>query len=150
EKKLQGVAHVPIVVDDENAHPGERVGLGPLAGRGRLGPPGRLFAQRQLDRERAALFLTRAFRTDEAAMELDQMLDDRQSDPETPGATGARALPAKALEDVREKLATAPPASVDHPNPGISAGALEMNRDVAAVRRELDRVGEERRDHLFE
>src|SRR3954464_10919740 len=91
----------PAEADMPPSLPQRRFGLRPAAGRGRqvAGAP-----RRQADPERRAPLPPAALGADRAAVQLDEVADDRQAEAETAMAPLRAGVPlAKPLEDVRQK-----------------------------------------------
>ena len=127
-----GVAQAVVLIDDENADPGEQTpGIQNLAG------------HRELDRERGAGLLPRTLRVHATPVRFDQRLDDRQSDPQLPESVGSRVTGrpellehlvqdfrrdvrqsrdgrhvGRLLEDSGQELGGDPRPVVDHPESG--------------------------------
>src|SRR5256885_627188 len=108
--------------------------------------------ERQRDRERRAASFAVACRGDAAAVELDDVLDDGQSEPEAAvRARRAAVALAEALEDQRKELAGDALAGVGHGDAhGVALELVGADGDRAARRRELDRVREQIPDHLLQ
>jgi hypothetical protein len=84
-------------------------------------------------------------------VQLDELLDQRQSEPD-PGVdagAGAVTLP-KALEHVRQEFGGDPAARVAHHDLDVRARLSEVDLDVAALGGELHRVAEQVPDDLLE
>src|SRR5438876_10168950 len=113
--------------------------------------PARHVRTRQLDRERRTLPLALAQDLDRAAVQLDQVVDDRE--PETQAAMPSHA-PAvgllERLEDVRQELGLDPLALVADGDDGLAVDAREPQEDAAAPGGELDGVREEVPHDLLE
>src|SRR5207249_11402196 len=107
--------------------------------------------ERQPDRERRPLPLALALDLDRAAVQLDDVVDDRE--PETQAAVRARVravgLP-EGLEDVRQELGRDPLALVADGDDRLPVAAGEPQDDAAAPGGELDRVREEVPHDLLE
>src|SRR5439155_13066258 len=128
--------------------PERRQVLGPGAGRSFAGGEG---GERQPHGERRAQVRPRALGLHVAAVQLDQMTNDREPESQTAVGTRARAvgLP-EAIEDVRQELGRDAAAGVAHAKLRLGARPLEADRDASVARRELDRGGEEVPDHLLQ
>ncbi len=86
---------------------------------------------------------------DRAAMELDQVLGDRQAEAEATARPLQRLLALdEALEDVRRELRRDADALVVDAQDGAVAVAAELDRDPLLGARELGRVGDQVADHL--
>src|SRR5439155_19359524 len=108
--------------------------------------PERRVRPRQLDRERRPLPLALALDLDRAAVQLDQVVDDRE--PETQAAPAVGLL--EGLEDVRQELRLDPLALVADGDDGLAVDAREPQEDAAAPGGELDGVREEVPHDLLE
>jgi hypothetical protein len=112
---------------------------------------GRLGRARQPHGERCALPLAVAVRAHRPAVQLDELADDGEPQPQPSLAARAAATGlAEPLEDVRQELGGDPLPVVadDHLDP--AAVAAQEQLDVAALRRELDRISEQVAQHLRE
>src|SRR5262249_16796884 len=99
--------------------------------------------RRQADLERGAMTLAPALRADNAAVRLHEALDDREPEPQPSVLAGRRGVAlAEPLEDMREELGPDAVASVGDGDMDLGPDARQTNADLAAVGRELDRVGE--------
>ena len=81
---------------------------------------------------------------DGAAMHLDEMPDDREPEAEAAGLARRSGIRlAKALEDVRQEIGADADAGVADDDLDVRVDALEPHLDPAALRRELDGVGQQ-------
>src|SRR5207245_8916819 len=116
----------------------------PAGERRRRPDPARRVRPWQLDRERRPLPIALALDLDRAAVQLDQVVDDRE--PETQATMRSRAPSVgllEGLEDVRQELRLDPLALVADGDEGLAVGAPEPQEDAAAPRGELDAVREQ-------
>src|SRR5438094_7896821 len=103
--------------------------------------------QRKDDGEPCAAALARALRADGAAVELDELADDRESEAEAllrpPGL-------AKGFEDVGQEGGGAASSGVGDREPRAPVYAPEADQDATAEGRELDGVADEVADLLVQ
>src|SRR5438128_3708762 len=111
----------------------------------------RALAHRERDDEDRAPVLARALRAHGAAVKLDDVLHQREAEPEAAVRARARAVAlAERLEDVRNELRRDPDARVGDDDLDARLGARETHAHAAARRRELDRVREQVPDDLLQ
>ena len=152
EHRREQLQRIRIVVDQEHAGAIEPKPIG--GNLHRLEPglaDGRLGGQRQRHRERGASAGAVTLGLHGAAVELDQVVHDRETEAEsglTPAA--ARIGLAEAVEDVGEQIGVDAETGVAHREACVVAHPLEAHRDVAPRRRELHGVADEIRHHLAE
>ena len=105
--------------------------------------------ERQTDDELAALSRAVAARRDGAAVALDQVAHDRQSDAK-PALRSVERLPFldEQIEDARQHLRRDADPGVAHGQHDVVVDARRANGHHAVRRRVLGRVGQEIRDHL--
>src|SRR5437867_12480784 len=103
---------------------------------------------RQDDGDRRPLPRARALGAHPSAVELDQMADDREPEPEAGVNARARAIGLlEAFEDVRQQVGLDTPAGVAHDEARVGI-AHEPHCHGAIWRRELDRVAQDVLDDL--
>ena len=106
---------------------------------------------RQAHDERRALALAGALGPHRAAVQLDQLLDDRQAQPQPAVAAGRRGVGlAEPLEDVRQELGPDAHAGVDDGDLDVRVDPLQEHLDAAPLGRELHGVGQQVPDDLLE
>src|SRR2546427_10906730 len=89
----------------------------------------------QLHDERRALSLARALGGDTAAVELDQVLHERQPEAEAAvGPRGGAVLLPETVEDERENVGADAPARVAHHDLDVGADALEVDLHPPSLR----------------
>src|SRR5262249_22443097 len=107
--------------------------------------------QRELHHERRALSFAGAFRVHAAAVQLDEVPDQREADP--PAALSAR-VPAvalgQAIEDERQDLGADAPAGVADDDFDVRPDPLQLDLDPSILRGELDRVLQQVPDDLLQ
>ncbi len=112
---------------------------------------GELRPQRQPHDEGRPLPLSRALDLGRAAVQLDQVADDRQAEPEPAVGAGDRPVGlAEAVEDVRQEVGADADAGVGHPDDGVAPLLAQADLDPARPGGELDGVGEQVPDHLLQ
>src|SRR6188508_2287152 len=103
------------------------------------------------DGERRSAAFALALGAHPSTVQLDQMAHDRKAQPEAAMGSRRRAVAlTKALEDVRQKILTDTFAIVTDAQLGLHPFALQVDLDLAALGRELDRVGEQVPDNLLQ
>jgi hypothetical protein len=149
EKAADHAARVVLVVDDQHAQAGDaavgvRGDAGALA-HAALVALGRLRRRddRQQDREGRPLAGAFAGDAHRAAVQLDELLDDGQSEPEAAVAAGRAGVGlAEAVEHERQEIGTDALAGVADLDLEARVDAADADLDVAAGRREFHRVAE--------
>src|SRR5439155_4173541 len=98
-------------------------------------------SERQGDGEGRSATGPGARRAHPAAVQVDQVPDDREPEAEAAMGAGASALRlSEAIEDVGQEFRTDPHPRVLDGDLGVAVGALETDFDTTLPRRELDRV----------
>ena len=101
-------------------------------------------AARQLDGERRALSLARTLGVDGAAVQLDDVPDDREAEPEPAVRPRDAAVGlAEAIEEERAELRGEPRTRVADGDLDVRVHALEDHLHASVPRREPDRVREQ-------
>src|SRR6185503_13072711 len=107
--------------------------------------------KRQAHREGGTMAETTAVRFDRSAMQLDQVSDDGEPQPEpTFGARARRIRLTKALEDVRQERRIDAATAVAHADLRLRLRGLDPHLDAAVLGREFDRVGKQVPDDLLQ
>src|SRR5207244_12316858 len=100
--------------------------------------------RRQLDGEGRAPTVAVAVDANRAAVQLDDVTDDRQTEPESAVGPGGRALRLpEPVEDVRQEGGLDPLTGVAHGDLDVRVDALEAELDAPVPRGELDGVREQ-------
>src|SRR5262249_38823497 len=139
-----------IVVHDHDARAGQRgAGHRPVTARDRLLAKVREH-QWQPHHKRRALPFAGAFRVHAAAVQLDEMPDQRQTDPQAAlsARTPALAL-AQAIEDERQGLGADASAGIADDDLDVRPDPLQLDLDPSIFRGELDRVLQQVPDDLL-
>ena len=155
EQPAQELQRVGLVFDDQHADTVQRqfrsrVGGRPAGSRVEIRPV--RHAKRQHHGERRALARTIALGAHLAAVQLDQVLDDGESEPEAAVAAGDGAIGlVETIEDVREHVGPDAAAGVGHHDGRRAPSSTRsVTRIAPLARRELDRVREQVPDHLLQ
>src|SRR5262249_26986862 len=149
---LEQFARIVLVVDYQRAQAHKR----PRAfdrNRRALGFPDRRSdgADRQRHFEGRALAFSRASGINRPAMQLDQVFDESQAEAEAAVPSSARRVGlAEAVKDVWQEIRADAFARVAHGDANVWVHALQLRFDATALRRELDRVGEQVPDDLLQ
>src|SRR5215471_21023004 len=107
--------------------------------------------ERNCDDEHRASSFAGADGAHRAAMKLDEMTHDRESQAKAAvTARGRRIRLPEAVEYKRQKVGADPFTGVDHTDLRMVFGALQPDFDAAAGRGELDRIGQKIPDHLLQ
>jgi len=149
------LARIAFVVDDEDADVGQtaaaRADLGHVGGsRPDVGGAPRL--RRQPHPERRPLALAVALRLDAAAVQLDEVAHDGQTQPETavPAARAGVGLP-EAVEHMRQEFSRNALARVGDDDLDVRfPGSARAHLDAASFGGELDRVRHQVQQDLFQ
>ena len=158
EDQLQHLPAVGVVFHDQQPHPLERFPVthrpGPLRprspGRNGTAVPG-LCGKRKRHGNGRALALARAIHVDRPPVELHQLLDDGQPEPEPALHAPRRAvLLAESLEHVREEVTRDALSGVAHPNMKGITDPSDPDLDPPAPRSELHRVRQHVPDDLLQ
>ncbi len=138
EDRADETARVGLVVDDEHPHALERgLGLERRVAVDRCGLAvffGGDRRYRNADDEGRAKTCAAAGRVDRAAVQLDEVADDRESEPEAAVlARAGRVLLAEAIEDVRQELGLDADPGIADDQQHVAAVAALGQRDAAAA-----------------
>src|SRR5690606_20098734 len=105
---------------------------------------------RQDNREGSALAFAGAVRPDRPAVQVDQVLYDRQAESQASGAPGVRQVRlAERVENVRQDLRVNADACIRNSDLSIRTGATHPHDNTSALSRELDCVPEQVPDDLL-
>ena len=100
--------------------------------------------------ETSSLTFARARDLDRSAMQLDQVLDERQTKAEAALPFSARRVGlSEAFKDIGQEIGADTFACITHGDANVRGYALKAHFDAASLRGELDRVGEQVPDHLL-
>lgn len=82
---------------------------------------------------------------------VDEIPRDRKSQAETERRLAARFLSlTKRLENVRQHLSADAPSGIGHPPSRLRIRSRQVDANRTSTRRELDRVGQDTREHLLQ
>src|SRR6185437_3482340 len=106
--------------------------------------PGMYDPEWKFDAKRGAQPEARTFRADNAAVQLDEVFDDRepQSQPAMPARCGGVAL-TEALEEMGQEVRFYSLAAVDHADFKVAVHPFEGHLHLSALGGELDGVGQQ-------
>jgi len=138
-----------VILEEQNGVAGQADALArPPSAVGRTS--GRLAGMKRQN-ECRTLVDARAADFDVASMELNEIVNNRETEPEPPMPARRRAvrLP-EPIEYVRQEPGIEADAGVRHLDPNALVDLIGADRDAAATRRELDRIGQEIPQHLLQ
>src|SRR5579872_6878548 len=146
EQHLEAVERIRIVIDDEDATLGDRIFMRAF----RLVRRGIRLRERKRDLEAAAGTRTVTENRDGAAMQMRELFDQRQAETHSAGFDGAPRRLLKWFEDIGQRLGRNSRTVVGDADQRRGILARNRNIDVPAGLSELDRVGKEVPENLFD